>query len=67
MPELPDLEVFKENIDKRLTSKQLSGLKVWNEKKAACPDDLDKELPGQELMNIGRVGKELLFNFSVRE
>jgi len=65
MPELPDLEVFKENIFKRLTSKQLSGLKIWNAKKVCgCDDGLVEELPGQELTGIGRAGKELLFNFS---
>ena len=65
MPELPDLEVFKDNVFKRLTSKQLSGFTIINAKKVCgCEDDLMKELQGQELLSVSRVGKELLFNFS---
>ncbi len=65
MPELPDLEVFRENIFKRISSKRLSGLEIFNTKKVICAaDDLIKELTGQELLSIGRVGKELWFSFS---
>jgi len=65
MPELPDLEVFRDNIFRRLTSKRLIGLELFNARKVnGCTEDMMRDLPGQELIGIGRVGKELLFNFS---
>ena len=64
MPELPDLEVFKINIFKRITSKRLVGLEVFNQKKVNAPQTkLIDELKGQELLNINRIGKELYFDF----
>jgi len=64
MPELPDLEVFKGNIFKRLTSKKLLDVTVFNHQKCTTPQDyLNTELQGRELVSINRFGKELLFDF----
>ncbi|MCL2264732.1 MAG: hypothetical protein FWC22_01710 [Treponema sp.] len=64
MPELPDLEVFKLNLSKRLKSKCLTGLKVFNPVKVLVPENyLADELRGRELLDINRIGKELYFNF----
>ena len=64
MPELPDLEVFKENIYKKLTSKRLVGVTVYNPRKITAPQSfLTQELAGRELAAINRFGKELLFDF----
>jgi len=64
MPELPDLEVFKDNIFKRLTSKRLAELKVFSSKIITPQSMLTGELEGRELQNIRRHGKELLFDFA---
>ena len=65
MPELPDLEVFKDNIFKKLTSKHLIDVRVFNANKVNVPQAyLLKALQGAVLLNVGRVGKELIFNFS---
>jgi formamidopyrimidine-DNA glycosylase len=64
MPELPDLEVFKENIFRTLSSKRLVGLKALSMKITAPEIFLAEELIGRELQNITRSGKELLFDFA---
>ena len=65
MPELPDLEVFKDNIFNRLTSKRLTGLEVFNPYKMTTPQNVMAEaLKGQELLSVNRVGKELFFTFT---
>ena len=63
MPELPDLEVFKGNIFKRLTSKRLVDVTVYHQKVTYPQDMLKAELSGRELTAINRFGKELLFDF----
>ena len=64
MPELPDLEVFKGNIYKQLSSKRLVGVKVYNHNKVITPESmLQNELVDRELSAINRYGKELLFDF----
>jgi len=64
MPELPDLEVFKTNLLKRLQSARLIGYNVFNPIKVTAPKNssLD-ELCGRGLLNISRIGKELYFDF----
>ena len=64
MPELPDLEVFKGNIFKQLTSKILVGVTVFNAIKVNTYEgELAQALAGRELIAIHRYGKELLFDF----
>ena len=65
MPELPDLEVFKDNIYKKLTSKRLVDVKVYNHQKVTTSQNiLTEQLKGRELTVINRFGKELLFDFA---
>ena len=64
MPELPDLEIYKSNLTRRLKSQRLSGLNVFNMNKATVPESfLLDELGGRELLSIDRAGKELCFDF----
>jgi len=65
MPELPDLEVFKDNIYKKLTSKRLIDVTVYNHQKVITPQAFITEaLQDRELIAINRFGKELLFDFA---
>jgi len=64
MPELPDLEVYRGNIFKRLTSKRLIGLKVFSMKITMPESILLDQLNGRALLSISRYGKELLFDFA---
>ena len=65
MPELPDLEVFKNNIYKKLTSKRLVDVNIFNHNKVTTPLlTLKQQLSGRELATINRFGKELLFDFT---
>ena len=64
MPELPDLEVFRGNVFDRIADKRLTGLEVCAEHKVQAAQALLREqLVGRDLLGIGRVGKELMFDF----
>jgi formamidopyrimidine-DNA glycosylase len=65
MPELPDLNVFAKNLDKKLAGKKVAKIKVENKSKLKIPvSELEKEIEGSKLKRIYREGKELHFEFS---
>jgi len=64
MPELPDLQAFRHNLEKALLHKKLTSLTVKNAKKLqTTAEALQSALAGQTLEHIRRVGKELHFEF----
>lgn len=64
MPELPDLQAFRHNLEKKLLHQQLKTITVKNSKKLAVAEKtLQSALKGQKLKEIQRVGKELHFVF----
>ena len=65
MPELPDLQVFSKNLQKKLGGKKVKAIKVVNSSKLKVPKaKLKKSLEGSTLKKIYREGKELHFQFS---
>ena len=65
MPELPDLEIFKDNIFSKLILKKLIDVKVFHPMKVNMPQQLlSEELVGRELLSINRIGKEMFFDFA---
>lgn len=65
MPELPDLEVFAINLNKRLAGKKLEKIEVKNISKLnVSVSELRKAIEGSKLKRIYREGKELHFEFS---
>ena len=68
MPELPDLEVFSRNLNKKLAKKELGEVAVLNKSKLKIPEtQLKKSLEGSTLKKIYREGKELHFAFDNNE
>ncbi|CAL1519870.1 DNA-formamidopyrimidine glycosylase family protein [Chitinophaga sp. MM2321] len=64
MPELPDLQVFRHNLEKALLHKKLQSITVQNDKKLQSTEkELQAAVEGQLLEAIQRVGKELHFIF----
>lgn len=64
MPELPDLQVFSRNLDKRLSGKVLKEVNVVNASKLKVPaKELKDALEGEQLVKVYREGKELHFEF----
>lgn len=64
MPELPDLQAFRHNLEKALLHKKLKSVTVKNAKKLHVKEaDLKAALEAQPLQHIQRVGKELHFVF----
>ncbi|GAA3986363.1 DNA-formamidopyrimidine glycosylase family protein [Mucilaginibacter dorajii] len=65
MPELPDLQAFSYNLDKKLAGKTIKEIVTVNAKKLNVTHQVLKEtLEGQKLDKIYREGKELYIKFS---
>lgn len=64
MPELPDLQVFSKNLNKKFAGRKLKEVIVHVDRRLKVPvKELKKKLEGAKLSNIARVGKELHFEF----
>jgi formamidopyrimidine-DNA glycosylase len=66
MPELPDLQVFSRNLDKKLAGKKVKKLTVVNDSKLKQPASKFKTIEDATLEKVYREGKELRFKFSDR-
>jgi formamidopyrimidine-DNA glycosylase len=65
MPELPDLQVFARNLDKKLSGKTIEQITVHKAPKLnVTHNELQDTLHGQKLSSVYRDGKELYFKFS---
>lgn len=65
MPELPDLNVFASNLDKKFAGKKVEKIEVRNKSKLKTTvSELKKEIEDSKLKKIYREGKELHFAFS---
>jgi formamidopyrimidine-DNA glycosylase len=63
MPELPDLQVFSRNLNKKLAGKIVQKISVFGVKVNVSKTKLKKELEGKKLVKVYREGKELRFAF----
>jgi formamidopyrimidine-DNA glycosylase len=64
MPELPDLQVFSRNLNKRFAGKKLMEIVVHVDKRLKIPaSELKKKLEKSKLKEVRRVGKELHLEF----
>ena len=65
MPELPDIQVFTDNLNKLYKNKQLISIIVKNKRNLAdTPKELSQALEGSSLKKVYRSGKEMRFKFS---
>lgn len=65
MPELPDLQAFSHNLQKKLSGKTVRAVKTPNAKKLnVSPNELNDALSGQKLEKVYREGKELHIKFN---
>lgn len=64
MPELPDLQVFSRNLDKRLTGKKVEKIHAIRARKLNTSEkELQRAIAGATLTSVVREGKELHFHF----
>ena len=63
MPELPDLQAFSQNLQKRLGGKVVNEVTEHTTKLNVSAAELKKALEGQTLKEVRREGKELYFEF----
>lgn len=60
MPELPDIQVFANNLNKKLSRKEVTKVKVVNGKKLKDkPKEIATALEGKKIVEVYRSGKEL--------
>ena len=64
MPELPDLQVFSENLKKRILNKNISLVTVYNSRKIDTPELFCEKLTRTNIQDIIRDGKELFFQLA---
>ena len=65
MPELPDLQAFSHNLDKKLAGKTLKQVAIINAKNLnVTHKELQEKLEGQKVDKVYREGKELHLKFS---
>ncbi len=64
MPELPDLQIFSGNLNKKLSGKRVHKISIVNDSKLkVSKNELEKSLEDQTLEEVYRDGKELHFKF----
>ena len=61
MPELPDLQVFAQNLSKRILNKNIASVTVYNPRRIDRADIFGEKLTGTSISDIARDGKELRF------
>jgi formamidopyrimidine-DNA glycosylase len=64
MPEIPDLNIFRKNLAKKLEGKQLRHIGIPVPRRIKTPEaGFQQALEGKKLIDIKRIGKELHFTF----
>ena len=64
MPELPEVEVVKQSLQKYILNKKLIKIIVKNKKlRFPIPKNLSRELSNQEITKVKRVSKYLIIEF----
>ena len=66
MPELPEVETVRQTLRKNILGKQVSGITVLYDRMIVSPSvcEFKEKLVGKTLIEIGRKGKYLYFEFS---
>ena len=65
MPELPDLEVFSENLKRKIAGKKITDAFCFNSLRINIDNNtLSNRLAGSEISDILRIGKELYFHLA---
>jgi formamidopyrimidine-DNA glycosylase len=65
MPELPDLQVFSRNLDKKLKGKKVDSIRVVKKARVKSSEkEFNKKLKGATVTKVYREGKEIHISFS---
>lgn len=64
MPELPDLQAFSQNLQKRITNKKILDVHLISKKANVTAEELKHTIHGQTIKSVYREGKELRLKFS---
>jgi formamidopyrimidine-DNA glycosylase len=64
MPELPDLQAFSHNLEKRIANKKVVDIQLNSKKSNVTPEVLKTALKNKHITSVYREGKELRITFS---
>ena len=66
MPELPEVEVLKQSLNKNIKLKKIKKIKINNVNlRFKVPKSLNKIFKGQVIKNISRISKYLILHFKI--
>ena len=64
MPELPEIEIVKRSLYKKINKAKILDIKIYNKKlRYKIADNLSDELSNEKILNISRRAKYLIFHF----
>jgi len=63
MPELPEVETVRKQLENKIQGKEIESVDVYSEKQTGFDDDYESKLIGKTFENINRIGKLLIFSF----
>ena len=63
MPELPEVETVKRQLENKIRGKEIESVEVYSEKQTGYDDNYESQLIGKVFGNISRTGKLIIFSF----
>ncbi len=64
MPELPEVEIVKQSLIKKVKSHKINKVKVYNKNlRFKLENRFEKFLKNQKILNISRISKYIIFHF----
>lgn len=64
MPELPDLQAFSHNLNRRLAGREVTAIVLNSSKANVGSDEMEQAIKGQRIASVYREGKQLRLQFS---
>ena len=63
MPELPEVETVRRQLQNKVVGKRITGLEVFHAKSVAHDEQIEEKIVGKAIADIDRVGKLMIFSF----
>ena len=69
MPELPEVETIRRQLEPEISGKKIAGIEIYDPRLTSpiAPDNLKRQLRGRTIESVGRRGKYLLFTLDSGE
>jgi formamidopyrimidine-DNA glycosylase len=64
MPELPEVETVRRQLEKKVVGKTIDTVEVFHDKTVAYDESIEDRLKGKTIIGIDRIGKLMIFAFA---